>query len=220
MALNWKYTVFYTLLSLLLFWLLVAYVSYLAKHWYIYQCREGLTNNQSNNNNQVSTDYKPKFNDAFDFGSPLYSHTVDLPLVNTVTCQNFCGPQNQCAITREQCTSDIDCQGCQDMNKGTSYKLTPKVQGWTPAMNVSNYGDVYYGSKGAEVKQPYWGYDKWTPSFNMGLDMYGKNQDSNTFMTEEERRIQSMYPSSITATGMFYNTTAPSYNADIPTNYW
>lgn len=41
------------------------------------------------------------------------SHTVDLPLTTTKSCQNKCGPPARCYITGHQCTSDIDCPGCQ-----------------------------------------------------------------------------------------------------------
>ena len=52
-------------------------------------------------------------NTARDTGSPKTSHTVDLPLTTTYSCKNYCGPQSRCGITGHQCTSDIDCPGCQ-----------------------------------------------------------------------------------------------------------
>jgi hypothetical protein len=54
--------------------------------------------------------------EAFDSNSPEYSHTVNMPLTTTTSCQNFCGPSARCAITGQQCTSDIDCPGCQPQN--------------------------------------------------------------------------------------------------------
>jgi hypothetical protein len=41
------------------------------------------------------------------------SHTVNLPLTTTYSCKNFCGPTARCAITGQQCFTDIDCPGCQ-----------------------------------------------------------------------------------------------------------
>ena len=41
------------------------------------------------------------------------SHSVDLPLTTTQSCQNKCGPPARCYKTGHQCTSDIDCPGCQ-----------------------------------------------------------------------------------------------------------
>ena len=50
---------------------------------------------------------------ARDTGSPKTSHSVDLPLTTTYSCQNFCGPTARCSITGQQCFADIDCPGCQ-----------------------------------------------------------------------------------------------------------
>ena len=44
-------------------------------------------------------------------GYDNYSHS-DMPINTTHSCQNFCGSQNICSITKEQCVSDIDCHGC------------------------------------------------------------------------------------------------------------
>jgi hypothetical protein len=41
------------------------------------------------------------------------SHTVNLPLTTSYSCQNFCGPTARCSITGQQCSADIDCPGCQ-----------------------------------------------------------------------------------------------------------
>ena len=41
------------------------------------------------------------------------SHTVNLPINTTFSCKNVCGSLNRCLITGEQCSSDIDCYGCQ-----------------------------------------------------------------------------------------------------------
>ena len=47
------------------------------------------------------------------FVSPKTSHSVDLPLTTTYSCQNFCGPTARWSITGQQCFADIDCPGCQ-----------------------------------------------------------------------------------------------------------
>ena len=47
-----------------------------------------------------------------DTGSPNTSHSVDLPINNPIDCSNMCGPLGRCYKTGEQCTSDIDCPGC------------------------------------------------------------------------------------------------------------
>jgi hypothetical protein len=47
------------------------------------------------------------------FTNDEFSHSVDLPLNTTHSCKNFCGPTARCAITGQQCLSDLDCPGCQ-----------------------------------------------------------------------------------------------------------
>ena len=51
--------------------------------------------------------------ECFTNASSKTSHTVDLPLTTTYSCKNFCGPNSRCAITGQQCFTDIDCPGCQ-----------------------------------------------------------------------------------------------------------
>jgi hypothetical protein len=138
-----------------------------------------------------------------DLNSPLYSHTVNLPLNNTLSCKNFCGPNAQCAITREQCSTDIDCFGCKPIPKNTtatttttnntnssnvdSYDATGKLgqQGLqysplTTGFNGHNidFAEIYPGSKNAQIVQPYQGVDNWKKSFNAGLELYNKKRES------------------------------------------
>jgi hypothetical protein len=42
-----------------------------------------------------------------------YRDNVDLPINTKYSCKNMCGPRGICSMTDEQCTSDIDCYGCQ-----------------------------------------------------------------------------------------------------------
>jgi len=37
------------------------------------------------------------------------------------TCGNWCGPKSQCLLSREQCSSDVDCKGCQDLTALNNY---------------------------------------------------------------------------------------------------
>jgi hypothetical protein len=53
----------------------------------------------------------------------LTSHTVDLPLTTSYSCQNFCGPTARCSITGSQCSADIDCAGCELINKEHSWNI-------------------------------------------------------------------------------------------------
>jgi hypothetical protein len=78
-------------ISLILLIFVLNYINYLVKNKYIIECFEN-----SNPNN------------------------VDLPLNSNYSCSNICGPNNICSITNQQCTSDIDCSGCQPSQSSKS----------------------------------------------------------------------------------------------------
>lgn len=189
MKLDYKYTIIYTLICLFLFWLVVKYGAKVC-------LREGLTEFE-----KYSYKIIPYPKDAVinynDVNSPLYSHTVNLPINDPVSCKNFCGPQSQCAITREQCTSDIDCQGCNPGPKPQSECITKEVEPYdatgklgqnlglqysplTTGYNNHNadFAEIYPGSKDVQIMKPYLGLDLWTNSFNKGLELYNKKRES------------------------------------------
>ena len=76
--------IFLPLIALILLILIFNMIDYLVRENYIMEC----------------------------FETSKTSHTVNLPLNTTTTCQNFCGPTARCAITGHQCSSDADCPGC------------------------------------------------------------------------------------------------------------
>jgi hypothetical protein len=53
------------------------------------------------------------FQNIIESYSPCNSHNVELPITNVNTCHNMCSTRNVCYYTGEQCTSDIDCPGCE-----------------------------------------------------------------------------------------------------------
>jgi len=57
------------------------------------------------------------------------SHSVNMPLTTTTSCKNFCGPTARCAITGQQCFTDIDCPGCQKYIQPLSLELTKDIPG-------------------------------------------------------------------------------------------
>ena len=105
--LNYKYTILYTVVSLFLFWLIIKYGSTL----FVNNCfqnkslKEALTNGSNNNSDNNSdngtkdlTEFErysqkiiPYPKDAVinynDVNSPLYSHTVNLPINDPVSCK-------------------------------------------------------------------------------------------------------------------------------------
>lgn len=168
---------------------------------------------------------------TYDSDSPKNSHNVDV--VNALnSCSNFCGPQSQCALTREQCTSDVDCQGCQPkIDKPPEYLTSVDVKPlndagkltWTQTPQYSSLttdigSEAAYakpGSKKEEIVRPYEGYDKWTKSFNYGLSLADKKLVFQYSPEPEEYRSIPVYPVTRTATGMFYDTGPTAANADL-----
>jgi hypothetical protein len=86
------YILFLTVISFLLLGSVFKWIDYLIKNKYITEGFQQLNNEKT---------------------SEKTSHTVDLPLTTTYSCQNFCGPTARCSITGQQCFADIDCPGCQ-----------------------------------------------------------------------------------------------------------
>jgi hypothetical protein len=200
MTLNYKYTILYTFVSLLLFWLIIKYGSSVCNSLKIV---EGLTNGSDALTDFEKYSHKiipfPKdavIIDYNDINSPLYSRTVNLPINDPVSCNNFCGPNAQCLITREQCTSDIDCQGCNPGPTPRDACLTKNVAPYDAAGKLGqnqlqysplttgynnhnvNFAETYPGSKDSQIKRPYLGLDLWTDSFNKGLELYNKKRES------------------------------------------
>jgi hypothetical protein len=263
--LNYKYTILYTVVSLFLFWLVIKYGSSLILNKI--SLKEALTNgnNSSTNGNNSSTNgintnalteferYSEKVipypKDAVinynDVNSPLYSHTVNLPINDPISCKNFCGPQAQCAITREQCTSDIDCQGCNPGPKQEDPCITEAVPPYDAGGKLGQQGlqysplttgynnhnadfeQIYPDSKDAELKVPYQGLDLWTKSFNEGLKLYNKTRESadeysegisNAIPLASKSKMpfyEAKYPMTVSATGQFYQTTPPASNSTL-----
>jgi len=226
MKINYKYTFLYTVLSLILFWLIIKYGTNVLNNK-IWWCKE--TFDTFEKYSQMLNPYpKDALIDMNDRNSPLYSHTVDLPLNYPFSCKNFCGPKSQCAITREQCTSDVDCQGCNPGPTPLSNCETKDVPGAEEAgkygaglsysyLTSGSYGgtfdEAYPGSKNAVIYQTYRGVDRWENSFNTGLKLYNADREYNNGPTESELNIIPKYPLERSVTGLFYQTTPPAANS-------
>jgi hypothetical protein len=198
MKLDYKYTIIYTLVSLLLFWIVVKYGTNVLTRFCSTNkvLKEGLTDFE-----KYSQQIIPYPKDAVinynDVNSPLYSRTVNLPINDPVSCKNFCGPNATCLLTGEQCTSDIDCYGCNPGPKPQSactlkevmpYDATGKL-GQNLGLQYSplttgynnhniNFAEIYPGSKDTQITLPYQGLDLWTKSFNKGLELYNRTRKS------------------------------------------
>ena len=85
---------FLLVISFILFILIFKWIDYLSSNDYVYQIKQESFTNQ-------------------EYSGDAISHTVDLPLTTTYSCNNFCGPTARCSITGHQCSADIDCPGCE-----------------------------------------------------------------------------------------------------------
>lgn len=255
MKLEFKYTIIYTLICLFLFWLIIKYGTITCNSFTSLQKTvEGITNISDTLTDLDSYSKKivPYPKDALidynNINSPLYSKTVNLPINDPVSCKNFCGPKSQCVLTREQCTSDIDCKGCNPGPTPKSSCISKEVSPYdgagklgqnqglqysqlTTGFNNHNadFAQVYEGSKDLELKRKYEGVDLWTDSFNVGLELYNKKRQiadkyangiSNAIPLANSSKIsqteyEPKYPLSISATGLFYETTPPASNASM-----
>jgi energy-converting hydrogenase Eha subunit F len=200
--------------------------------------------------------YKVSFKEAFDpnpypkesqinyndLSSPLYSHNVPLPINTTSQCSNFCGPNAQCAKTKEQCLADVDCYGCtppappvsqmQDQETIKPYEDGGKMgdqglQYSSLTTDYINYASEYPGSMKATIQKPYEGINPWTKSFNEGLALYNQKEsikdeydEGMATLTVDTPKLQMpdyepKYPLRQSATGLFYETTPPASNSDL-----
>jgi hypothetical protein len=191
-----KFIIFLPLIALILLFIIFNMIDYLVKENYIVEC----FNTQESSKN---------------------THTVDLPLNTTYSCKNFCGPNSRCAISGQQCFTDIDCPGCQPNSpplpkkkdcipgNNDAGKLTP---GLTPAYSslTSGYGtreriitkDMY-----ARPPQANFGYDTWGESFNEGQKLFNKRYKPN------QTGNMPNYPPMYSMTGEFIG------DGPLPSNY-
>jgi hypothetical protein len=176
--------------------------------------------------------------------SPLTVQNVDV-VNNFYSCKNFCGPKAQCAITREQCIADIDCKGCVppnihiNKNKNTlivenfesllsnkdkdnekceiqndvaagklTFSQTPQYS--TLTTDIGAFARII--NPDATVPRMYEGIDTWTRAFNYGLKLAYKKLPK---MTPFEKKIEPVYPLTVTMTGAFYDVGPTPSNATI-----
>ncbi len=175
---------------------------------------------------KVNSNFKEGFDPnallTYDSNSPSITHNVNV-INERYTCSNFCGPKAQCAITREQCSSDVDCKGCQPpiteppkyltnlevkpLDDAGKLTLSQTPQYSTLTTDIGTFATSISRKPGSLDDGPpamYQGFDKWTKSFNYGLKLSNEKltyADSDTV----DSLILPKYPVTKTATGLFYD---------------
>ena len=82
--------------------------NYLQPGTYLETFTSDETINTTNSNNNIVPYDLYKVNN-------LHSNAIGISAFSKYTCNNWCGPQSQCLLSREQCLSDVDCKGCKDL---------------------------------------------------------------------------------------------------------
>lgn len=198
MKLTFK-TLFLPIFALILLFYVFKTIDYLAAEKYIVEC----------------------FTDVVINESEKTSHTVNLPLTTTYSCKNFCNPAARCAITGQQCFTDIDCPGCQPYSPPLE-----KSEGCIPAANdagkltvgvTPTYSPLTtgYGTRERIVTKDMYGkppeanfgINTWRNSFDEGQKLFDKRYKP------EQLQYMPQYPPMYSITGEFLG------DGPLPSNY-
>jgi hypothetical protein len=156
----------------------------------------------------------------YDINISKTNHNVDLPINTIYSCQNMCGPQSQCSITREQCTSDIDCYGCQPPKhiKGYNgdgrlvYNQNPQYSALTTDIGTNA---TFYNKQNIKVPKPYLGVDQWMNSANVGMQFFYKAMNYPYFTNPNKFINLPEYKVRESVTGLFEDYGPLSANAKL-----
>lgn len=164
------------------------------------------------------------------------THDVNMPINTNHTCKNMCGPPNRCAITGEQCLSDLDCYGCQDekamgtdpKNKKPFLVRQDRIPGnndagkmsflaplYSPLTKDSSFfaGKILQQPESSQSKPPqsFVGFDTWSAK---SIEM--KNIYNMTHQPPGDTPYLLKYEPRYSATGIFLNESPYAANATLP----
>jgi len=147
-----------------------------------------------------------------DTGTPNTTHSVDLPINNTLDCQNMCGPLARCYKTGQQCTSDIDCPGCNPHNPNEEYNTNylNANKGENDAGKLSYYAPQFstlttdIGTKAKLVGDRY----SIAPQYDIGVNIWRSSFDEGNKLFDKRYYSGSLpytpvYPKRMTLSGEF-----------------
>lgn len=169
-----------------------------------------------------------------------YSHTVDLPLNNTLGCQNACY-NAKCSKTGKQCSDDVDCyqDGCESLLKQVHDKFVAeqsapiKPQSYIPADTLETGRLVYNQNPqhsaltydigttasvidmAAQAPRPYDGYKLWEPSYEAAVKLNNEKLANEYDANPEKYTMRPQYKQTKTATGLFYDNGPTAANSQL-----
>uniref|UniRef100_A0A6C0LDL1 Uncharacterized protein n=1 Tax=viral metagenome TaxID=1070528 RepID=A0A6C0LDL1_9ZZZZ len=146
-----------------------------------------------------------------DINGPNYSHTVDQPINTTISCKNMCGPLARCSITGEQCTSDVDCYGCQKESEPSNIMFSSNIRGQNDAGKETTQVTPTYSTLTTDIgthaklynkllidpPQYYQGENTWRKKFDNGEIFYDKR------FYPGKQEFMPVYPERKTLSGQF-----------------
>ena len=202
-------TLLYFIVVLIMLICLFNWINYLVENGYIYKA-------------SINKGLNEGFNEGFNTNeSSDTNHTVNLPLNTTSSCSNFCGPTARCSMTGQQCTSDIECPGCQPNapQSQTNPQYTPSVPGndyagklsyksgySTLTTDIGSTAAIYNDKLSAPV-QANFGQNTWIDKFNESRRLFDERY--------KPAGLENMpsYPNRSSATGQFIDEGPLAANA-------
>lgn len=164
-------------------------------------------------------------NIAKDTGSPETSHTVNLPLTTTYSCKNFCGPQSRCSFTGHQCTSDIDCPGCQPYVPPLTNSEIIEVPGDNDAGKLTVGVTPSYSPLTTDIGTRATVLAKYDPDTKPPMPNFGENTWEKSYKEDEQMFFDKYKPPTLTdmpnyedrytMTGIFNNDDPYASNATL-----
>jgi len=150
--------------------------------------------------------------------------TVNLPINTTVECENKCSPLQRCYLTGEQCSSDIDCYGCNPSKKNMNNLSlkTQEIKGENEAGKLGSSVTPTYsvlttdiGTRAKTIDSiaivPAYnqGVNLWSKPFNTGKELYDKRYNPSI----DQLKFMPNYPERKSLSGEFIETGALAANS-------
>lgn len=191
------YILGWALLAFILLVIIIIWTTYLTEN-HIHVCESFITN---------------------DLNGPNYSHTVNQPINTTISCSNKCGPLARCYITGEQCTSDVDCYGCQRESQRS--QTTTFMRGQNDAGKETTGVTPTYSVLTTDIGTRAKLYNKLfidPPKYDIGVNTWTKKFDNGQTLYERryypgDKQFMLNYPKRKTLSGEFEDVGPLASNA-------